>query len=147
MLPIVILWIHLLAAMTWIGGMLFVWLVLRPSLRKPVLDPQAQAVLSRVEGRFRTIRWYSLLTLLGTGLFNLVHEGSSARLESSWGGVLMIKLFFVAAVMGITGINDFLISPTKTSTGSANRTKDSLTGIIFLLALLIVFIGVYLREM
>ena len=58
----------------------------------------------------------------------------------------MIKLFFVAAVMGITGINDFLVSPTKISTPSASR-KDLLGGIIFLLALVIVFIGVYLRQM
>lgn len=147
MLPTAILWIHLISAMIWIGGMLFVWLVLRPALKRPAFDSQAQAVLSHVEGRFRTIRWYSLLTLLGTGLFNLIHEGSSARLESSWGGVLMIKLFFVAAVMGISGINDFLLNPTKTSTPSVSRTKDWLTGIIFILALVIVFIGVYLRQM
>lgn len=147
MLPTVVLWIHLISAMIWIGGMLFVWLVLRPALKRPALDSQAQTVLSLVEGRFRTIRWYSLLTLLGTGLFNLIHEGSSARLESSWGGVLMVKLFFVAAVMGITGINDFLLRPTKTSPASVIRTKDWLTGIIFLLALVIVYIGVYLRQM
>jgi len=141
------LWIHLVSAMTWIGGMLFVWLVLRPALKRPVFDSHAHVVLSHVEGRFRTVRWASLLTLLGTGLFNLIHEGGSARLESNWGGVLMIKLFFVIVVVGISGINDFFLKPTKTSTPSMSRWKEWLSSIIFLLGLLIVFIGVYLRLM
>ncbi|HXC61708.1 MAG TPA: CopD family protein [Nitrospiria bacterium] len=127
--------------------MLFIWLVLRPALKRPALDSQAQAVLSRVEERFRTVRWASLLTLLGTGLFNLIREGGSARLESNWGGVLMIKLFFVFIVMGATIINDFLVTPTKTSPPSASRSKDWLSGVILFLGLLIIFIGVYLGRM
>ena len=147
MLPTLMLWIHLVSAMTWIGGMLFIRLVLRPALKRPALDPHAHAILSDVEKRFRTIRWASLLTLLGTGLFNLIYEGGSARLESSWGGVLMIKLFFVAIVMGISGINDFFLQPTKTSAPSMGRLKIWLTGITLLLGLLIVLIGVHLRQM
>jgi putative copper export protein len=146
MLPTFILWIHLISAMIWIGGMLFVLLVFRPILKRPALDPQTQAVLSNVDSRFRTIRWYSLLTLLGTGLFNLVHEGSSARLESNWGGVLMVKLFFVTAVMVISGINDFLITPNKNS-APMSRSGNWLGNATLLLALLIVFIGVYLSKM
>ena len=147
MLPTLMLWIHLVSAMIWIGGMLFIWLVLLPVLKRPALDPRSQAILSHIEERFRTIRWISLWILVGTGLFNLIHEGASARLESNWGGVLMIKLFFVAVVMGISGVNDFLITSSKNSAPSATRSKDWLNGITLLLALLIVLIGVYLGRM
>jgi putative copper export protein len=147
MFPNMILWIHLVSAMTWIGGMLFVWFVLLPAVKRPTLDPQTYTILTRVEERFRTMRWFSLLTLLGTGLFNLLHEGSSARLESNWGGVLMIKMFFVAIVMGLSGINDFLITQSKTPTPFVGRMKSWLNSIILLLGLLIVFIAVYLGHM
>ena len=59
----------------------------------------------------------------------------------------MIKLFFVAVVMGISGVNDFLVTSSKNSAPSASRSKDWLTGITLLLALLIVLIGVYLGQM
>ena len=147
MFATLILWIHVISAMTWIGGMLFIWFVLRPALKGPALDSHAHAILSHVEERFRTVRWFSLLTLLGTGLFNLIREGGSARLESNWGGVLMIKLFFVFVVMGVSVIDDFLVTPTKTSPPSVSRSKDWLSGITLFLGLLIVFIGVYLGRM
>ncbi len=143
-----IMWIHLVAAITWIGGMLFLWLVLRPVLSSPSAGAEGLATLRRVEERFKTVRWASLLTLLVTGVYNLIHEGGSARLESSWGGVLMIKLLFVAIVMGLSGMNDFLLT-TSTSQATSNPSiwqKDLLNGLILALGFLIVFIAVYLRE-
>ncbi|MGH7273533.1 MAG: CopD family protein [Nitrospiria bacterium] len=146
--PIFIMWIHLIAAITWIGGMLFLWLVLRPAIRQWPPQSQGLEILRRIEERFRTIRWVSLLTLLATGIFNLIHEGGSARLESNWGGVLMVKLVLVAIVMGLSGINDFLLtsSPRPASSGESGRTKDLLGGLILVLSLFIVFIAVYLGQ-
>lgn len=141
-----IMWIHLVAAITWIGGMLFLWLVLRPVLSSPTAGAEGLATLRRVEERFKTVRWASLLTLLVTGVYNLIHEGGSARLESSWGGVLMIKLLFVAIVMGLSGVNDFLIT-SGTEQGVAgpfSNLKDMLSGVILILSLFIAFIAVYL---
>jgi uncharacterized membrane protein len=145
---LLITWIHLVAAITWIGGMLFVWLVLRPALSGLSSQSQGLQTLQYIEGRFRTVRWASLLTLVVTGIYNLIHEGGSARLESSWGGVLMIKLVLVAIVMGLSGINDFLITP-GTGQGSSSPSsslKDLLSGVILVLSLFIVFIAVYLGE-
>ncbi len=142
-----IMWLHLVAAITWIGGMLFLWLVLRPILSSPSAGSDGLATLRRVEERFKTVRWASLLTLLVTGVYNLIHEGGSARLESSWGGVLMIKLLFVAIVMGLSGMNDFLLT-TSTEQAVSNPSilpKDLLNGLILALGLLIVFIAVYLE--
>jgi len=126
--------------------MLFVWIVLRPALLALPSQPQGLPTLQAIEGRFRTVRWASLLTLLVTGIYNLIHEGGSARLESSWGGILMIKLLLVAIAMGLSGINDFLITPStgQESSGLSSNLKDLLSGIILVLSLFIVFIAVYL---
>ena len=146
--PTIIIWIHLIAAITWIGGMLFVWLVLNPAIRQMPPQSQGPDILRGIEERFRRIRWTSLLILLVTGFFNLIHEGGSARLESSWGAVLLVKLLLVAIVMGLTGIHDFLLtsSPGVASSGHSARTSDWLGGSILVLSLLIVFIAVYLGQ-
>ena len=147
MFPILILWIHLIAAIAWIGGTLFLWLVLRPALKRLLSPSQGFDILNDVSGRFRTVRWISLVTLLVTGLVNLLYEGGSARLESDWGAGLMVKLLFVAIVMGLSGINDYILPSTGTaSAASPRRLQDWLTSLILILGLFIVFIAVYLGQ-
>lgn len=141
MTPVLIMWIHLVAAMTWVGGMLFQWLV----LRDVALGTE---VLRQIEGRFRSVRWISLLVLLFTGILNLMQEGGSARLESSWGGILMIKLLLVAVAFGLTGVNDFLIhsNPGQPTSGPSTRIKYTIHVMILIVGLLIVFVAVYLGR-
>jgi uncharacterized membrane protein len=128
--------------------MLFLWLVLRPVLSSPSAGTESLATLRRVEERFKSVRWASLLTLLVTGIYNLIHEGGSARLESSWGGILMVKLLLVAIVMGLSGANDFLLAThtDQAASGPSFLQKDLLNGLILALALLVAFIAVYLGE-
>lgn len=148
MFPTLSIWIHLIAAITWIGGTLFLYLVLRPALKRLLSPSQGFDILNDVSGRFRTIRWVSLVTLLVTGLANLLYEGGSARLESDWGMVLMVKLLFVAIVMGLSGINDYILPSTGTpSMTSPMRSQDYLSSLILILSLFIVFIAVYLRQL
>jgi len=146
--PILIMWVHLIAAITWIGGMVFLWVVLRPLLWQLFSHSQGLEILERIEDRFRMVRWITLVALLATGIFNLIHEGGSARLESSWGGVLIIKLLFVAIVMALSGINDFLLGPGSrtVSVKTLNARRDLLNGTILVMGLFIVFIAVYLAR-
>jgi uncharacterized membrane protein len=143
---LVIMWIHLVAAMTWVGGMLFFWMVVKPAFVRSNAQPHGFGSLQNIEDRFRRIRWLSLVVLLATGVYNLIHEGGSARLESSWGGILMVKLLLVAMVVGLTGIHDFFLTSVgrRLWAGSSVTLKDSLDGLILVLGLLIVFIAVYL---
>ena len=43
-LYLVSVWLHILAAMAWVGGMLFLVAVLVPLLRTPAMRPQATAL-------------------------------------------------------------------------------------------------------
>ncbi len=58
--------IHVLAAVVWVGGMFFAYLVLRPAAGP--LDPAARLPLwHRVLGRFFIWVWASMLVLLASG--------------------------------------------------------------------------------
>ena len=62
--------IHLLAAMTWIGGTLFLVMVMVP-LSRGAIEPPALGIriLTRAARRFRTVAWASIILLVMTGAF------------------------------------------------------------------------------
>src|SRR2546426_6219415 len=80
MLPFLNLWLHILAAVIWIGGMLFLSLVAVPVLRQ-VDSPLLRADLFRkMAWRFRRLVWICLAVLILTGI---VKDRKSTRLNSS----------------------------------------------------------------
>lgn len=145
-----IIWIHLVAAIAWIGGLLFHRLVLRPAIGHVSLQGKGQeiltGILSRIEARFKTLRWLSLATLLVTGIVNLLNEGGSARMESAWGAVLMLKLFFVLIVIGLTAIHDVGMAAPAGASSEPGRASVWIGDTILALGLVIVLIAAYLVQ-
>jgi uncharacterized membrane protein len=96
MLLIVLLAIHLLAAVFWVGGMAFAYTVVRPSVR--ALDPAARLPLwRRVFARFLPWVGVSIVALLGSGvamIYLLFGQPSSApayvNLMAATGIVMML---------------------------------------------------------
>jgi uncharacterized membrane protein len=67
----VLLALHILSAVVWVGGMFFAYLILRPSAG-PLEPPVRLALWRRVFGRFFPWVWASVLVLLATGLLMIV---------------------------------------------------------------------------
>jgi uncharacterized membrane protein len=150
------MWIHLLAVITWIGGQIFLVLVAQPVLQQEGSSTVAAPdLLRRLGRRFRTLTWVSVITLVMTGVFNILNEGGSARIESAWGGILMLKLLLVALVVGLTLVHDFILDPYAAAPRAAGG-KDSASGsstahrlqiAILSLSLSILLIAAYLARM
>ena len=111
--------IHVLAALVWLGGMLFLAAVGAPVLRK-VESPALRAELFRTLGsQFRLVGWIAIAVLLVTGVLNLHFRGllSGATLGSSpfwatrYGHTLAAKLGCVAIMLVVQGIHDFSHGP------------------------------------
>ena len=67
-------YLHILAAATWVGGIIFLVAVIVPSLRK--LDATtAGPMLRATVFRFRALGWVAFAVLLVTGLYNLHARG------------------------------------------------------------------------
>ena len=95
----VVTWIHLLAVITFIGGWLFYQLAVRPSLlagKGPSPSKEAMEMAMKMGQRFKTVGWVSLMVLIFTGASQLLDESGSARIETSWGLIMMLKLFIFA---------------------------------------------------
>ncbi len=102
-----VLWLHLLAAMFWVGGQIFLVLVLLPVLRGSLTDRERTAVAARAGRRFLNLSTWALGILLLTGPLNVIAHGSSwaSLRDSTWGHVLAAKVALVLVVVAITGLH------------------------------------------
>ncbi len=116
-LYLVSVWLHILAAITWIGGMLFLVLVVVPWMRKG--DRAKGATLLRETGpRFRNVGWACFAIVLVTGTFNLwmrgVRFGDFVRpewLSTGFGHAVGTKLALFAGVLVVSVVHDFFVGP------------------------------------
>lgn len=114
-------WIHILAATVWIGGMLFLVLVVVPWLRKGG-QSGAATFLRETGERFRSVGWTCFAILLITGTFNLWIRGvrisdfaRSEWLQSPFGKTVVVKLIAFLLVTIVSAIHDFIIGPRATT--------------------------------
>lgn len=115
--------LHILAAIVWIGGMVFLGIVLIPVLRQArTTSPSLYGeLIHRTGTRFRNVGWASLLLLVVTGFVNLGRWGvDHARLASAdlwaspWGRILAVKLVLVVVAIAISLVHDLVIGPRAT---------------------------------
>lgn len=73
--------IHLLAALIWVGGMFFAYIVLRPAAMETLTPPQRFRLLNAVLHRFFNWVWGAISAILVTGLYRIYLYGGLAHTE------------------------------------------------------------------
>jgi len=98
------LWLHVLSAAVWLGGLLFQSHILLPLLaRGGPAEPVAQAVR-----RSRRVAWTALVLLILTGLHNLTRlPPVTSMIESGVLKLLALKLFLVVILLMLSAHRDF----------------------------------------
>lgn len=139
MIWMILIWVHILAAMFWIGGTLFFSLVLIPSLRG-LPPPQRTDLMSRIGQRYRRTGWISLAVLLVTGLIRL-HQLEFAPLAA--GGWIWAKLALVLVMVGLTLLHDLLLGPRSIQISRSTTVPHPLQSIVRGIARLNLAIGLF----
>jgi uncharacterized membrane protein len=110
--------IHVLSAIFWIGGMLFTVSVLVPAARHKILADSRGAFFELIGRKFSKISWILFLVLLVTGITNLLGRGYILQdlvdpyfWSTPFGEQLVIKLILFASVLIISGVHDFYAGP------------------------------------
>ncbi len=126
-LYLISVWLHIVAAITWIGGMLFLALILGPYARQAEQRDTAISLIRWTGERFRAIGWACILALLLTGVFSVLYRGFSLGDLSSdvfwkgeFGHILGMKLSVVAIILLISVLHDFVIGPRAGAVAQAN---------------------------
>ena len=137
-------WVHVLSAVTWLGGMLFIALILVPVARR-VQDPLLRLDLITQTGkRFRTVGWIALGLLVATGVVILLRRPWLLRAPA-----FQFKAGLVLLTLALSALHDFVLGP------RAGRLPPSATGprkrltriarLNVLIVLTIVLLGLSLR--
>lgn len=111
-------WLHILAVAAWLGGALFLVLVLVPISRRPEMRGGSLRLLSETGRKFRRVGWICLGLLVATGIFNLYMRGyrwedvlDGDLFRGTFGRTLGYKLILVSAVLLLSAFHDFVIGP------------------------------------
>lgn len=97
-----ITWVHLVSAAIWVGGSIFLGVVLAPILKTMYPSHEERMRIMIVVGRrFNKIAVPSLLVLIATGIYSSRHLLANPEFltSSDYGAYLITKIVLVAALL------------------------------------------------
>lgn len=106
-----LVWIHLLAAVVWVGGMVFLSVVLVPVLRRDGLFAQYAMLFRAVAYRFRAVVWGAMGILVGTGLMLAAGRSIPVTEPRQWPTIFAAKMGLVAFLFSLTLLHDLVVGP------------------------------------
>jgi uncharacterized membrane protein len=114
----VILWLHILAVVVWMGGLVFQWLVVWPILSRATTGPERLRLGLVLEARFRAVMWPVVGLVLFTGLYNVMRvlyatSLAGGRLPLTFARLLGVKLLLVALMIAIQAMLQWVIHPRR----------------------------------
>jgi uncharacterized membrane protein len=126
-------WLHIMAAIVWVGGTIFFVVVLVPAIRRAEFAGVGARLVRWSGLRFRWVAWFCFGLFLLTGVWNLLARGIGWRQlqdplfwQSSFGRTLAFKLIAVGAIVTISAFHDFSVGPRAAAAWQADaRSAES----------------------
>lgn len=139
--------LHVLAALIWVGGMFFAWMVLRPAAVATLQPPERLQLWLDVFRRF--FRWVWLIVLVlpisGIGLWHLRFEGLAAapRYVHVMAGLylVMLALFLRIQLLQLPALERSVGAENWTEGGATLGKIRQMVGFNLMLGLLVVAIA------
>lgn len=117
-IDVLVLWLHIVAAAVWVGGIVFLGAVAQPVLKELIPDPVERSKFAgKIGRRFNAVGWTSIVLLVLTGLYNLVRiSGGIGNMPQvlfsfNYGRILNAKLALVVGMIVITAHHTFISGP------------------------------------
>ncbi len=105
---IIVRWIHLCSIAVWVGGILFIVAVLRPSFRRNPDQPYPKNLLEFISKRFKIIIIILFATIIASGVINFffLHKPQHTALYVV---LLIFKIILSVGMIGFYFYNAYLI--------------------------------------
>jgi len=146
---LVVLYLHVVGAVIWIGGLAYQAHVLLPAARRGAVAPFADAAR-----RARPVAWTAIGVVVLTGFYNVTQLGDLARVMESGAGLMLAgKFILVILAIALTSQRDFaqltLLNAAVTSGGDPSRALRAiarLDRVVLLLALVVIYLGLAISR-
>ncbi len=105
---VIITWIHLVSAAIWVGGSLFIGVVLAPTLKKMSISLEERIqIMINVGRKFNKIAVPSLILLIITGIYTSYPLLLKPNLlsETSYGTFLIVKIILVLLLIATFAVH------------------------------------------
>jgi uncharacterized membrane protein len=146
---LVVLWLHVVSAVVWIGGVAYQAHVLMPLARRGELATFAEAAR-----RARPVTWTAICVVVLTGFYNITQLGPMDRVMQSGAGMMVVgKFILVIALAAIMGQRDFaqlaLLRGALASHGDPQAALRAITRMdrsVLLIALVVIYLGLAISR-
>lgn len=136
-----ITWAHLVSASIWVGGSIFIGIVLAPLLKTISESVEERVrIMIRVGRKFNKIAIPSLAILIATGLYNSSNILSKPQLllSTNYGIILLIKIILVISLIVMFAVHVRMI---RTEIEKKIESKNMMPEIVQKLRSKIIFLG------
>lgn len=145
--------LHILAAMLWVGGNLFMVVVLVPAIKN---HPDKAQLFKSTGMKFRTAGYIALAVLFITGIFNMYYRGVdftwNSLTQHAIGEIGLYKIVLFLVIVFFSGLHDYLSgkkavekwieNPNSPEIPKLRRKARFLGRINFLISLILVILGI-----
>ncbi len=109
-----VLWIHVIAAVTWVGGNLILAMVIVPHFRQSLPPVQRIKILTQIGKRFEPVVWGCIGVLFFTGIVNIffsVDITSPSPISDAFMRTLLIKILLFFVLIILTVLHSMIFAP------------------------------------
>jgi uncharacterized membrane protein len=109
-----IYWLHILAAVTWVGSLASISVLILPASRRTLSPIDQLAFIESVQKRLEPIAWFSVSLLIVTGLLQMsVNPNYNGFLSTSgqWSLAILAKHVLVATLIGVSAAHTWDVLP------------------------------------
>lgn len=107
-------WLHMLATVTWIGGIVSISILVLPAARKSLKSADQLAFIEAMQKRLEPLAWFSLGLLIATGLFQLSansHYNGFLDVSTQWSLAILVKHGLVAVMVAVSAVQTWEVLP------------------------------------
>jgi len=107
-------WIHLLATVTWIGGIAAISILVLPAARRTLRPLDQLAFLEALQRRLEPLAWFSIAALIATGLFQMSaneHYNGFLNTSTQWSLSILVKHGLGLIMGAVTALQTWEIFP------------------------------------
>ena len=109
-----VLWIHVIAAVVWVGGNLILAMVIVPHFRQSLPPVERIKLLTQIGKRFEPVVWGCIGVLFFTGIVNIffsVDLTSPTALSGAFMRTLLIKIVLFFVLVLLTAFHSMIFAP------------------------------------
>ena len=115
---VLILFLHVMAVLTWVGGLVYQVIVVAPLVGKGIASVASLRLGLGCEARFRAVMWPAVGIALFTGLVNVMNVWNGLRqvgasFPAAFASLLVIKLLLVAGMIVLQAGQQFVVYPKR----------------------------------